>query len=59
MHIHSVPTETEELIIEFSDRDNSRMNNGEHGKISMEQDNFHGNVYVSSVRGKGHTYYNA
>jgi hypothetical protein len=53
MHIHGVPDGTDKLVLEFSDRSYKKMDNGGHGKIAylLNQDNFHGNVYVPSVSG--------
>lgn len=52
--ISGLPEGTEAVVVEFSDRDSQRMNNGGHGKIGMRVDNGENKLNFPSV--PGHTF---
>ncbi len=54
IHISGMPKGTEVVVLEFSDRDFSRMNNGGHGKIAMLVDV--GALEVTFPSVPGHTF---
>ena len=52
--ISDIPTGSDSIILEYSDRDSERMNNGGHGKIRFSIDSKAGRVEIPSV--PGHTF---